>query len=138
IVAAPAMRIAVLVLVIGEQCAAFREQLYDDGIRGENILALVLRQTLEVHAAIIDGRVNLQPVFLAGVEVIGAVSRSGVHDSAALIESDVVGENAGHLNRQKRMLKSHPGKVGTFELSPNAGYLDSRFRLQGRNAIRRE
>src|SRR6266478_3733499 len=53
-------------------------------------------------------------------------------------ECDVLGENAGHLNRQKRMLKLHPGKVGTFELSLNAGFLDSAFRLQSRNAIRRE
>ena len=99
------MRVAVLVFVMAEQRAAIAEQLHDDRIGFENIFAFVFRQAFGIDAAIVERRVSFEAVFLAGVEVVGAVSGRGVHDAAALIERDVVGENAGDLHRQKRMLE---------------------------------
>src|SRR4029077_10137440 len=64
IVTAPAVRIAVLVLVVSEKSAAIAKQLYNDGIRGENILALIFGQAFEIDAFVVKGRVNLQSIFL--------------------------------------------------------------------------
>src|SRR4029077_8625714 len=86
VVAAPAMRIAVFVLVVGKERVAFRKQLHNDGIGGENILAFIFRKTFEITSAIVNRSISLQPIFLAGVEVIGAVPRRGVYDATALIE----------------------------------------------------
>ena len=55
IVAAPAVRIAVLVSVLAEQRAAIAQQFHDDGIRLEDVFAFVFRQAFEIDAAIIDG-----------------------------------------------------------------------------------
>src|ERR1043166_2376851 len=84
IVAAPAVRIAVLVRMVPEQRVAIGKQLHDDRIRGENILAFVFGQTFEIDTFAVDWRVNLQAVFLAGVEVVHAVAGSRVNDAAAL------------------------------------------------------
>src|SRR5882724_13424059 len=103
IVATPAMRVAVLVRVLAKQCAAIGKQLYDNGVRCEDVLALVFRQAFRVNAFVIKRRINFETISLAGVEVIGAMTGRGVNDAAALIESDVIGEQAGHLNWQKWM-----------------------------------
>src|SRR5215471_7829931 len=98
--AAPAVRIAVLVIVVPEQSAAFTEQFHNDRIRGENVFAFVFRQTLGVDTAIIQRRSDFEAVFLAGVEVIDAVTRRGVNDAATLVERDVSREHTRYLNRQ--------------------------------------
>ncbi len=129
IVAAPAMRVAVLVFMVAEQRPAVRKQVDDDGIRGEHILALVFRQAFEINAAIVEWRVNLQTILLAGVKVVGAMTGRGVYDAAALVERYVVSENAGHLDGQKGVLKFHPRKLGALEFGANASFLDSAFGL---------
>jgi hypothetical protein len=44
-------------------------------------------------AAMIDRRVDVEAVADAGVEVVGAVTRRGVHESRAGIERDVIAED---------------------------------------------
>ena len=129
------MRIAVLVRMMAEERAAIGQQFHNEGIRGENVFAFVFRQTFEIDAFVIDRRVNLEPVFLAGVKVVGAVSRSGVHDAAALIERNVIGENSGHLNRDEGMLELHSFKVATFVGREDFDLFDFAFGLQSGNAV---
>src|SRR5262249_19300874 len=85
IVATPAMRIAMFVRVVTEQSAALTQQLHDDWIRSEDVFAFVFGQSCQIPAAIIERRVSLELVALAGIEVIHAVSWRRVHDAAALI-----------------------------------------------------
>jgi len=59
IVAAPAVRVAVLVVVVAEERTTIAEQFHDDGIRGENILAFVFSEALEIDALVVERRVNL-------------------------------------------------------------------------------
>ena len=132
------MRIAVLVCVMAEQRAAIGKQFHDDRIGGENVFAFVFGQAFGVDAFVVERRVDFQAVFLAGVEVVRAVAGRGVHDAAALIERDVVGEHAGHLNRQKWMLKFHAFEIAAFEGRENFGFLDFAFGLQRGDAIRGE
>ena len=58
-----------------------------------------------------------------------------VYDAAALIESDVVGENAGHLDRQERMLKFHAVKVAAFVPAEFNGLLEVAIGLQRWDAV---
>src|SRR5215831_1821639 len=48
IVATPAMRIAVLVMLMAEKRVAFAEKSYDDGVRAENVFAFVFGQSFRV------------------------------------------------------------------------------------------
>src|ERR1700730_15692187 len=135
IVAAPTMRIAVLVLVIGKERAAIGEQPYDNWNRAEDILTFIFWQALEVTAAIIERCINLQAVFLTGIEVVGAAAGFGVHDAAALSDSDVIGQDTGKLNRKEGVLKFNAGKVRAFELGAHASFFYAAFGLQGGDAI---
>jgi len=53
----------------------------------------------------------------------------------ALIESNVIGENAGHLNRKKWMLKFHAVEIAALEPSANFRFLDIALSLQSSDAI---
>jgi len=64
------------------------------------------------------------------------VARSSVNDAGALIQSDVISENARDLNRQKRMLEFCVLEVMTLEFCEDAGFLDAAFGLQRSDAIR--
>ena len=75
----------------------------DDGIRFEDGLALVFRQAFDESAFVILRRVGFETVFLSGAEVVRAVAGRRVHDAAALIERDVIGEHAGDAQFEKRM-----------------------------------
>src|SRR6267154_1078584 len=107
IVAAPTMRITVLIVVMSEQRATIGQELDNNWIGGEYVLAFIFRQALQVTAAIINRRIGLESIFLTGVKVVRAVPGRGVHNAAALIERNVVSENARHLNWQKGMLELH-------------------------------
>ena len=138
IVAAPAVRVAVLIGVVAQQGAMVGQKLHDDGIRGEDVFAFVFGQAFGIDAVVVEGRVNFQIVFLAGDEVVRAMAGSSVHDAAALIERHVVGEHAGNLNRQKRMLEFHAFEIAALEAREFLGLLDVAIRLQSRDAIRGE
>ena len=115
IVATPAVWIAVFVVLMAEKSAAFPQKLYDDGIRGENVLAFVFGQAFRVDAPVVHRRSSFEIVFLAGVEVVHAVAGSSVNDAGALIECDVARENTRDLNRQERMLEFRVFEVVAFE-----------------------
>ena len=73
-------------------------------------------------------RVDFEAEAHAGVEVVGAVTRRGVHGAGAGVERDVVPEHAERRPRVERMLKAD-----LFEL----GALHPRHRLAERLAARR-
>jgi len=124
-----------LVFVVAEERAAVAEQFHDDGIRSENILAFVFGQAFEVYALIVQWRVDFQAIFLAGIKVVGAMTGGGMNDAATLIERDVIGENARHLNRQEGMLKFHALEIAALNRGAHASFLDAAFRLQSGDAI---
>jgi len=95
IVAAPAMRIAVLVRMMAEKRAVVGEKFDDDGVGFEDVLAFVFGKAFGVDAAVVERSGGFEIVFLTGVEVVDAVAGSGVDDAGALIERDVGCENAG-------------------------------------------
>ncbi len=72
---------------------------------------------------------------MAGIEVVGTVTGGRVNDAAALIERDVIGENARHLNRQEGMLKFHSLEIAPLIGGAQASFFDAAFGLQSRNAI---
>src|SRR6267154_5641156 len=78
IVAAPAMWIAVLVRMMAEERAVIGEKLDDDGISFEDVLAFVFGKAFGVSAAVVERSGGFEAVFLAGVEVVDAVTWSGV------------------------------------------------------------
>ena len=43
------------------------------------------------------------------------MARRGVHDAGALIERDVIGENAGHLNGQERDAEISAFEIAAFQ-----------------------
>jgi hypothetical protein len=62
---------------------------------------------------------------LAGVKVVCAVAGSGVDNAAALIERDVVGEDAGNFYGHEGMLKFHALEIAALECTADLGFLDS-------------
>ena len=95
IVAAPAMRITVLQFSLANQRAARFEELDEAGVGFEDRLAFVFGQTFDETAIVIEGSVSVDAVFLTGAKIVGTVARSGVDDSRALLERDIVGEDGG-------------------------------------------
>src|SRR6266403_1493555 len=135
VMAAPAMRVAVLVSVVTKQRPAIGEQLYDDRIGGEDVLAFVFGQPFGVNALVVERRVNFQSVSLAGIEVIHAMTGRGMNDATTLIKSDVIGKQAGHLNRQKWMPEQHAFEVAALVCRENFGFLDFALGLKRGNTI---
>src|SRR5208337_1985128 len=99
------------------------------------VFAFVFRKAFEIDAFVIDGSVDFEAVFLAGIKIVGAVSWSSVDDAAALIEGDVASEDAGDLERQKGMMKFHAFEVAAFVRGEDASFLDAGLRLQSGDAI---
>src|ERR1700745_3149942 len=75
------MPITVFVNVVTKQRSAIGEQLYDDRIGGEDVLAFVFGQPFGVNALVVEGRVNFESVSLAGIEVIEAMTGGGMNDA---------------------------------------------------------
>src|SRR5713226_5556729 len=107
IVAAPAVRVTVLVLVVAQQRAAIAEQLDNGCVSCEDILSLVLKKTLCENSFVIKRCVRFEPVFLSYVKVVGAMTGGGVNDSASLIERDMLGQHAWYNSVQEWVLKFH-------------------------------
>ena len=85
------------------------------------MLAFVFRQAFDEAAIVIDRRVRIEAVALAGVEIFRAMAGRGVHDAAALLERDVISEDARHDQIKKRMPELH-----AFELAALAAPADFR------------
>ncbi len=101
----------------------------------KTVFAFVFGQAFGVNAAIIDGRVDFQVVFLAGDEVVRAVAGSGVHDAATLIEGNVIGEDAGNFDGQEWVLKFQAFELTAFKGGKHIGLLDFAIGLQRGDAI---
>src|SRR4029077_18151483 len=61
------------------------------------------------------------PIFLPGVEVVGAMRRRGVHGAGARIGGDVGGQHAEDTAFEERMLKGGALHPGAFEAGQFAG-----------------
>ena len=107
--------------------AAFLQQLNDDGVGFEHRLALIFRQAFDEATVVVLRRVGFQPVFLAGAEVVRAVARSGVHDSATLIERDVIREHAGNVQIQERVLKFDSFEFRALPVAVHRVHFDFEF-----------
>ncbi len=128
------MRIAVRKLLFADKHAALRQQRDDGRIRFEDSLALVLGQTFDKAAVVIERSVGFESIFLAGCKVFRAVAGSGVHNSTALIQGDVVGEHSRHAQLlKKRMLKLH-----AFEFASLSNFREwsARFEPQQHSQLR--
>ena len=122
IVAAPAVRVAVRIVRGGKKRAALAEKLDDDRIGSEDVLALVFGQAFGIDAAVVQRSGSFEAIFLAGEEVLDAVARGGMDDSAALLERDVIGKNAGDFDGQEGMLEFHALEFAAFDRGTNAGF----------------
>ena len=115
IVAAPAVRIAVLQLALGHKCSARFQQFDDRWIGFKNGLAVVFRQSFGEAAVIVEWRVSFQPIFLTDGEVLGSVPRRGVHDSRALLQGNVLAQDPGNHAIQERMLEFAASEIAAWE-----------------------
>ncbi len=106
IVAAPAMRVAVRIGIIGQESASIGEKLYDNGIRRKHILALIFGQAFEIYTLIVNRRVGFQAVLLPSKKVVSAMAGRGMHDSCSLIEFHIIGEHSRHNSVEKWMLEA--------------------------------
>ena len=94
VVAAPAVRIGVRERLAVPQLAALLQRRLDVRVRVEHALAAEQLHRVEEVSGRPDRRVDLQAVPHAGVEVVGAVARRGVHGAGAGLERHVVAEHA--------------------------------------------
>src|ERR1700735_1355534 len=123
--AAPAMWIAVREFLFANQHPTFRQQRNDRGIRFEHRLAFVFRQAFDKAAVIIERSIGFQPISLAGCKVFGTMTGSGVNDSAALIQRDVISEYGRHAQLfQERMLT-----LNAFEFAALSNFRESSARV---------
>ena len=121
LVAAPAVRIAVLNVLAPHQHAASLQQSDDRLVGHADLQALVLRQPVVQHARLVHVAGGVQPVLHASVEVIRAVRRSGVHRARARVHGHVVGHHAKHIALQKRMRKHHAFHLRAHKASHHIG-----------------
>jgi hypothetical protein len=83
----------VLVRLVVPQPPALGEGFHHLRVRFEDLLSSEQPDIVQEASIGPDGSIDLEPVFLAGVEVVRAVPRRGVHDPGALLERDVVGQD---------------------------------------------
>ena len=113
LVAAPAMRIGVLEVLLGQKSATRLEQLNHQRIGGKYLLALKGGQfgflpclLLHMHrATVIHAAGQIDPVALAGVEVICAMRGSRVHAARARVGRYIGRQHATHSALKKGMLE---------------------------------
>ena len=102
------MRIAVRKFLFADEHSSLGKQRDDGWICFEDGLAFVFRQAFNEATIVIERSVGFEAIFLAGRKIFGTVAGSGMHNSAALIQSDVIGEHSGHAQLfEERMLKLH-------------------------------
>jgi hypothetical protein len=105
VVAPPAVRILMREIGAMPQLAALGERRLDVRVGIEHALAGEHVHRLEEAAARAHRRVDLEPVAHAGREVVGAVSRRGVHRTGSGVERDVIGEHAERRPCVERVLE---------------------------------
>jgi len=90
IVAAPAMRVAVLVIIDVKEGLPRSKKLDDDGVRCKNIFAFVFGQAFCVDALVIEWGVDWESIFEANYVVFNAVTRCCMNNPTARIQSHVL------------------------------------------------
>src|SRR6185436_10573704 len=83
ILAAPAMRITMVVLLTEKQHSLLAHKLNDRVVRFEHALTREMRDIRRESARVIDGTVDLQPVTLADHEVVVTMTRRCVYSARA-------------------------------------------------------
>ncbi len=101
------MRIRVLDLLVAQQHAAALQQLDDQRIGLEDLLAFVLRQAVAQDAGLVHIAVQVEAVLHAGVEVVSTMCWSGVHRARTGVHGDVVAEHAEDAAIEERMSEGH-------------------------------
>ena len=102
VVAAPAVRVGVLVSSGAEEGVFFFKELDDDGVRFEDgevfvglgLVASAVSAGVALTAGVVDVLDLWEVVALAGVEVVDAMGGRGVDGSGALVGGDVAGGDA--------------------------------------------
>src|SRR6266849_9017901 len=107
---APAVRILMLQLCLGHEYAALLEQLDDRFVRLKNRFAFVFRKPIAHSAGFVYVAGLVEFVARPGIEVVGAMRRSGMHRSRSLIGGYVIRQHPENLPIQERM-----GKGDFFE-----------------------
>ena len=74
--------------------SACLEGLFDERVGIEDALAAEQLDRFEEVAGRVDRRVDVQAVLGARQEVVGAVSRRGMHRAGSLLERHVLGQHA--------------------------------------------
>jgi hypothetical protein len=88
--------------------AALFERLLDLGVRIEYALAGEQLHRVEEVSGGSDRRVDVEPIFHAGIEVVGAVTRCRMHRAGAGLERHVLAKDAEGVARVQRVLEAHP------------------------------
>src|SRR5215208_2844441 len=85
------------------QPAAFVQRLLDVRVRIEDALAAKQLYGVEKVPAGPDWRVNVETVFLAGQEIVRAMTRRGVYGARSLFQGDVISQHRDRVALVQRM-----------------------------------
>src|SRR3982750_2514590 len=110
----PAVRIRVLERLAVPQTSALFQGFFDSRIRVEHALPIEKFDRLEKVATWTNWRINLEPVFDAGKEVVAPVSGSCMHRARSSIKRHVVREHADRVAGVQRMTKADVLQFGPF------------------------
>ena len=111
VVAAPAVRVAVLVRLVVPEPAAIAQRLDDGRIGLEHLLAREQLHVVGEAAVRADRRVDLEAVLHAGEVVVRAMTGCGVDGARALFERDVVRQHG-----QRRAVVERMRELQSIEL----------------------
>ena len=103
LVAAPAVRVLVVIVLAVPQPPPLGQGRLDLRVRVPDLQAGEQLDGVVVAAGGVERGVDLQPVLDAGVVVVGAVARGGVHRAGAGVQRDVVTEHAERVARVEGM-----------------------------------
>ncbi len=112
IVAAPAMRIRVLDFGFRHEHAARLQQLDDRLVGLKDRFTFVLGQAILQMAGFVHVGALVKFVLCAGIKIVRAMRRCGMHSACALFRGDVIRQYA-----QDRAIKKGMGKRGVLELA---------------------
>ncbi len=132
--AAPAVRVGVVDLGTAHEGSASDEEVDDLRVGFEDLEAVVLGESVAETAGGIDVAELREAVFGSGVKVVGAVGRSGVDGSGALLSGDVVGKDSENGAIEEWVLEGDAVHARALE----AGDLDGFGKIAGFAGLRGE
>jgi hypothetical protein len=94
------------------QSPALLQRSLDIRVGVKHALAAEQSHGIEKVPARTDGRVDLEPVLHAGVEVVSPVARRRVHRAGAGFERDVAAKNAERIAVVQRVTETQPLELG--------------------------